>query len=164
MCPSNNDKTQTSTLDIILRVALGLGVFFAAARGVTALMRWRLDEVIRERMARHTIVRQAMGANFFGLSSRGMAQARGNGGLVLATDEIFFVLFAPRREFTIPLRDVVAVSSPRSHLGKKVGMRLLKVEFNTPDGMDSAAWAVSDVDAWMSDIERHTPFLQQTRK
>jgi len=153
-----------SALDIVLRVALGLVVFFAAARGVMALMRWRLGDVVRERMARHTIVRETMGANFFGLSSRGMAQARGNGGLVLATDVLYFVLFAPRREFTIPLRDVVAVSSPRSHLGKTVGMHLLKVEFNTPDGMDSAAWAVSDVEGWMSDIERHAPSLQQTRK
>jgi hypothetical protein len=144
-------------LTILLPLLIGLIVFLAVMRGVMSLMRRKLGKQIRAKLAGRTIIRESIGANFFGLSSKGLAQVRGNGALVLTPDQLYFAMFVPRRELTIPLADIVSVSTPRSHLGKTVGMKLLRVDFRVPAGQDSVAWAVRDLDDWKADIERHMP-------
>lgn len=144
-------------LKILLPLFLGLFVLLAVLRGVTALMQRRLGERIRNKLAGQTLIRQSIGANFFGLTSKGLGQIRGNGALVLTPDQLYFTMFMPRREVTIPLGDIVSVSTPRTHLGKTMGMRLLRVDFRASDGEDAVAWAVRDLDDWTADIEKYKP-------
>lgn len=144
----------SESLKILLPLFAGVLVLLAVVRLVVASLARRTREEVRRRLAGRPIVRESLGANFFGLSSRGLGQVRGNGALVLTPDQICFLMFAPRREVTIPLRDVTRLSTPRSHLGKTVGMRLLKVDFTSPAGPDAAAWAVRDLDGWVADVER----------
>ena len=142
-------------LRIVLPLFAGLIVFVAVMRGIMALVRRRLYQRIRRKFAGHTIIRMSIGANFLGQISKGLGQIRGNGALVLTPDQLYFGLFAPRRELTIELGDVVSLSTPRVHLGKTVGAKLLRVDFYTDGGQDAAAWAVRDLEEWIADIERY---------
>jgi hypothetical protein len=88
-------------------------------------------------------------ANFFGVESRGAAQMRGNGCLGASADEVFFIMWLPRREFSIPRSRITAVERVRSHLGKRIGRDLLLVRFTNEEGKpDSIAWYVKDLSAW----------------
>jgi hypothetical protein len=140
---------------ILFPLFIGLVVFLAVMRGVMALLRRKMLEQIRRRFAGQTVIRQSIGANFFGLTSKGLGQIRGNGALVLTPDELYFVLFAPRRELIIPLADVTSVSTPRSHLGKTIGMKLLRIDFRASGGEDAVAWALRDLDEWTAEIKRY---------
>ncbi len=101
----------------------------------------------------HVRVMTAPMANFFGISSRGMRQARGNGVLILTESELYFRMLAPSREVRVPLRWVSRVSTPKSFLGKSRGVRLLEVGFRKEEGgEDAAAWQVPDVDRWVSEL------------
>jgi hypothetical protein len=59
----------------------------------------------------------------------------------------------PRNEVLIPLNQITSVSLPKSHLGKTVFKPLLRVEYQSLEGMDSIAWAVQHPDKWKSAIE-----------
>lgn len=142
---------------IVLPLFLGLVALLVFFRWVMAAVRHRMDEHVRRRFAGRSVVRRSIGANFFGQLSRGMGQVRGNGALVLTPEELYFVLAVPRRELTIPLSAVTSVSTPRSHLGKTVGMRLLRVDFEGDQGEDAAAWALNGVDEWKAAIDRYRP-------
>lgn len=87
-------------------------------------------------------------ANFFGLTSRGVLQMRGNGGLVLTRDALAFLPLVGSHELHIPLADIKRVSTVKSHLGKTVGRPLLKIDF----GDDSVAFFVPDVAAWIKHL------------
>jgi hypothetical protein len=86
-----------------------------------------------------------------GLESRGAAQVRGNGRLVLTEDELRFRMFVPDRETRIPLAAVTSVGSERTWLGKWVGRRLLRVRWTTAGGgEDAMAWEVRDLAGWIA--------------
>jgi hypothetical protein len=142
-------------LSIVLPLLAGLVVFLAVMRGIMALVRRKLYQQVRQKFAGQTIVRMSIGANFFGQTSKGLGQIRGNGALVLTPNQLYFALFAPRRELTIQLGDVVSLFTPRVHLGKTVGAKLLRVDYRADGGEDAAAWAVRDLEEWVSDIERY---------
>jgi len=89
--------------------------------------------------------------NGLGLQSRGRGQVRGNGRLVLTTEELRFRQWIPQRETTIPLAAVTSVGTERSWLGKWVGSKLLCVRWRTPDGgEDAMAWQVRDLEGWLA--------------
>jgi hypothetical protein len=148
----------SQSLSILLPIVAGLLVVLVAIQMVVRHFKNKFREDIKRKFAGKHVVRESIGANFFGQSSRGMAQLRGNGALVLSNDELYFVKFAPRRELVIPLSTVTSISTPRSHLGKTVGWRLLRVDFRSPSGADAAAWAVLNLDEWISDLKR---FMKQ---
>jgi hypothetical protein len=143
------------SLKIVLPVFAGLLVVMAVVRFVIAWLRRRTCEHIRRKFAGKLIVRESIGANFFGRSSLGMGQIRGNGVLVLTPGELYFMMFAPRREVTIPLSSITSLSTPHSHLGKTVVMKLLRVDFESESGEDAAAWAVRDPGQWVADLRRY---------
>ncbi|MGD8412685.1 MAG: hypothetical protein PVF33_00545 [Candidatus Latescibacterota bacterium] len=142
-------------LKIVLPVLAGLIVLFTVIRLVLGHFSRKFREEIGRKFAGKQIVRESIGANFFGRSSKGIGQIRGNGALVLTPQELYFIMFAPRKELIIPLDDVTSVSTPRSHLGKTIGSKLLKVDFRTPAGEDAAAWAVRDVEDWAATVRRY---------
>lgn len=143
------------SLKIVLPLFAGLLVVMAVIRFAIAWLRRRTYEHIRRKFAGKLIVRESIGANFFGRASLGMGQIRGNGVLVLTPGELFFLMFVPRRELTIPLDTITAVSTPRSHLGKTVVMKLLRVDFASETGEDAAAWSVQDPGRWVADLDRY---------
>jgi hypothetical protein len=86
-----------------------------------------------------------------GLESRGKGQVRGNGWLVLTTDELRFRQWVPDRETRIPRAAITAVETDRWWLGKSVGVKLLIVRWRTPEGGgDAMAWRVRDLDSWLA--------------
>jgi len=121
----------------------------------------RVDRAAAERVAsRHSpeemLLTETM-ANFFGEQSRGPAQLRGNGGLVLTDDSLVFHMLVPDRTITIPLEDVREVSLVRSHLGKTVRRDLLHVRYAVPEGTDAIAWFVRDPETWRRTLEERSP-------
>jgi hypothetical protein len=151
----------TQFLQTIFPLFLGLVVLLAVIHWIMSRVRNRLEEVVRLKFAGRTIVRQSVGANFFGRLSRGVVQIRGNGALVLTQKEVYFLQAVPRREITIPLEIITSVTTPRSHLGKSVVSRLLRVDFREGGKADAVAWAVRDVDEWKEDIERYRPTAEK---
>jgi len=138
---------------VIIAVSTAVILLFFMLRTLIVGLKRQLLKDIEKKLAGRTPLCQTLGANFFGEASRGSTQIRGNGALVLTDTELFFVLLAPRKQYTIPLGQIVEITLPRSHLGKSVIKRLLKVEYRTPSGTDSIAWAVPDAEEWKAGIE-----------
>jgi hypothetical protein len=111
---------------------------------VTAAGQRRIDE----RFEPSAIVRADPAANFFGLTSRGPMQNRGNGALVLTATTLHFLPLVGD-ELAIERADIKAVVTAKSHLGKTIGRSLLKVEF----GDDSIAWLVTDLTGWLAALD-----------
>jgi len=123
------------------------------SKATLAAMAGPLKARIAARLSDRDIVSSDLRANFFGLESKGAAQLRGNGALVLTRSAIHFFQFLPARDFEVPLASVREVSLVRSHLGKSVGYRLLKVRFEGDAGPDSIAWYVPEAEAWQRKVE-----------
>ncbi|MHA1987138.1 MAG: hypothetical protein ACW98D_10900 [Promethearchaeota archaeon] len=88
-------------------------------------------------------------ANFFGLESLGMWKVRGNGVLILTEENLLFGMWKPKKELTIPVKSIMKITNPKSHLHKSVFKPLLKVIFKNEKGNnDSAAWFVQDLKKW----------------
>jgi hypothetical protein len=125
----------------------------AAALLTVSMLRRRAAEDLHRRLAGRRILRGDRHANFFGVESKGGAQVRGNGILVLTPSFLVFEMLLPRREMIIDLHRVRKLASVRSHLGKSVMRPLLRVEFDDgAGGTDAAAWYVRDVDGWVGSI------------
>jgi len=141
-------------VNVIVFGVLGAVVVFLVAAGFwIRRLRARARVEVEERFRAEGIRLIDAAANCFGLESKGMAQIRGNGCLAATPREVYFQMWVPKREIAIPRDEIVEISTPRSHLGKSRGVKLLKIAFTTPEGeKDSAAWIVRDLDAWLSEL------------
>lgn len=145
-------------------------VLFAIALAVTIVVYIviRHARITRENLQRDLgedgILRAEWFARFFGQKSKGLAQIRGNGALVLTSDELVFRMLYPRKEMRVPLTQISRVSTPKSFLGKPSLRRLLCVHFDpnaesnaavqTPeDSEDCMAWEVRDIENWIIAVE-----------
>ncbi len=142
---------------IVLGVVVGFSVLLAvislASRAAFAAMKGPLTARIAARVPDVEIVHRDLRANNFGLESKGKLQMRGNGALVLTKTAIHFFQLVPSSELEVPLASLKEVSLVRSHLGKYVGYRLLKVRFETANGSDSIAWFVPNAEDWRRKVE-----------
>ena len=101
------------------------------------------------------IILVAKGANFFGQTSKRLTQVRGNGVLVLTSEQLYFEMWTSRRKIAIPRKDIKAVEIAKAHLKKTKMVPLLKVIFTNDMGQeDSAAWWVKDIDAWIEKLKK----------
>jgi hypothetical protein len=141
----------------LLLFALAWLVAVIAAKQAVEVLERRLKPAVEARFAGWELLKEAYEANFFGLESRGLAQLRGNGALVLARDELFFLQAVNRRELVIPLEDIITLSIVRSHLKKWVGRPLLRVDFRSGEGTDAVAWLVNDPTGWLEAVEAARP-------
>ncbi|NOR25472.1 MAG: hypothetical protein GQ542_14010 [Desulforhopalus sp.] len=92
-------------------------------------------------------------ANYLGMESFKGKQTRGNGVLVLAQRELYFLRLLPRMELCIPLKRIKRVMTPSSFLGKSVLKPLLKVDFHDEDGiLNSVAWHIKDMDTFKNSL------------
>ena len=137
---------------ILSQVALFIGLF-------SLLMRWFRKKAgadalrLQAEFPSATLV--GPGANFFGLESQGPMQLRGNGSLVLTPEALVFDQWVPARRLSIPRRQIIEVSTARSHLGKSVFRPLLKVRFRQQDGAeDAVAWLVGDLESWLAALRQ----------
>jgi hypothetical protein len=118
---------------------------------VKRLGRTVLAEVLRNH-PEHSISRIDPMANLFGVQSRGKHRIRGNGVLLATPGELYFRMLAPRKEITIPFRDLTGFGTEKGFLGKSVCAPLLRVDYRSVEGPESAAWAVRDLDGWLSTL------------
>jgi hypothetical protein len=117
------------------------------------IFRERREEV-EKRFRQQRIILQHNFAHFYGLQSIGHFQIRGNGILVMTTNELYFLLALPRRELKIPINSILSVSNPRSHLGKSNLCKLLRVDFSSGGKKDAVAWMIGrDFEVWTKVIE-----------
>jgi len=88
-------------------------------------------------------------SNFFGLESLGVWKIRGNGVLLLTEEELFFGMWKPEKEFSIPVSSIIEITNPKTHMHRSVNRPLLKVTFKNKKGeIDSAAWFVRELEKW----------------
>lgn len=150
-----------STTAIVLVVLVGLvflvGMLVVLPKAIFAYTRKPLEARIRENHRPEDVFRADLRANFFGIESKGAAQLRGNGALVLTKDALHFYQLVPRRDFRFPLADIRSMELVRSHLGKSVGYKLLKVHFTQDGAADSVAWFVPDPEGWQASIASLAP-------
>ncbi len=110
---------------------------------------------IEEQFARKDVLLTSRGANFFGQESKGLGQVRGNGVLILTTNELYFGMWTPKKELKIPILAIKSIENPKSFLGKSVFRKLLKITFvNDLGDLDAAAWYVKDLDSWAHELAR----------
>jgi hypothetical protein len=94
-------------------------------------------------------VYQVNDCNFFGVSSSGYAQVRGNGVLALTEKGLHFRMLAPSKSLFISIDSIRDVSHPRWFLGKSKARKLLQVDFFNQKGeKDAAAWLVPHYEWW----------------
>ena len=78
---------------------------------------------------------------------------RGNGTVALTSEELLFAQWLPDRLLRVPRESIVEVTTTRTHLGKTIGRKLLKVIWRTGDGRDSIAMWVKDLDGWIEALQ-----------
>lgn len=132
-------------------IMLGVAVSFAVVLGGALAV---LRKVARQKEAgardRYPNARQIdRTASFFGQESRGVAQMRGNGTLILTDTDLIFEMWLPSREFRIPLSSIQTLENPLSFLGKSRFAPLLKVVYTNEGTTDAMAWQVRDLSGWM---------------
>ncbi|MBJ8341163.1 hypothetical protein JGU71_19945 [Antrihabitans sp. YC3-6] len=129
-----------------------LSVIVVVLKVVVGRVRKSSAAKIESQFSPTDIVRADPLANFFGLESKGGAQVRGNGALVLTRTMVWFSRAGGSVPLEIPLAAVREVDAVKTHAGKSVGRRLLWIRFETDRGFDSVAWFVRDVDDWITAI------------
>ncbi len=140
------------SLAIVLGVLLSVGLLYLLFTFIKRRLR-EAEGALRRRLEPEGVVRTSRRSNFFGIASRGMAQTRGNGVLVLTRKALHFEMLLPKETITVPVEHILEVKTPRSFLGKSVGRKLLQVKFRAEGGrIDEAAWWVDDLDNWVADL------------
>jgi len=109
---------------------------------------------ILEKFEVKDIICLLVGANFFGQESLKLRQVRGNGVLVLTSEELYFEMWISKRVFRIPIYSIIDLEETKWHLRKTKNRLLLKIIFTNSMGeTDSVAWIVRDLDLWINEIQ-----------
>jgi hypothetical protein len=140
-----------------LAIAAGVVILLAAILVVTKLVLGKMGPALRRRVDAvyppEQIVLEDLGALTFGLQSRGVFQGRGNGALVLTSDELGWFRFIPESsDLRIPRQNITKVDTTKVHLGKTYGRDLLRVTFMNDGEPDVIAWYVTDLSAWLAQL------------
>ncbi len=89
-------------------------------------------------------------ANYYGIKSKGVGQARGNGIFVLTKTEIYFTRFFSKVDISIPLSSIRGIREGKSFLGKSRFVSLLILEYGEGEEI---AWAVTDLEVCVKNIK-----------
>ncbi|WP_054812692.1 hypothetical protein [Nocardia arizonensis] len=138
---------------VIAVVAVVLAIVLVVSRVVLARLEKSGEAKLASEFAPDEVVHRDLTANYFGLASRGGAQIRGNGALVLTDTRLWFARAGADTPVDIPLSSVTAVDLVRSHAGKSIRRDLLRVTY----GGDSVAWYVREPNTWLDLIDRRLP-------
>jgi len=108
----------------------------------------RINEVYENYKDKDILIADDM-SNFFGLESSGVWKVRGNGVLLLTEEELYFGMWKPKKDLLIPVKFIIKITNPKSHMHRSVFRPLLKITFRNENGeTDSAAWYVRKLDEW----------------
>lgn len=139
-------------MDTVLLLLTLLGMMAILYITLFGFLARRMQSEAREVLASlpgQTVVLASPNANFFGQESKGLAQWRGNGILVLTDQQLYFRRMAPRADWRLPLSAITGVDTPREHLAKVSAKPLLRVHYTNEQGQpDSLAWQVPNLDTW----------------
>jgi hypothetical protein len=112
------------------------------------LFKKRIDEILSKNRDKTILISDDM-ANFFGQESQGVRKVRGNGVLILTEEQLFFGMWKPKKEMIIPIKSILEISNPKSHMHRSAFKLLLKISFKNESGnLDSAAWYVKHFNKW----------------
>lgn len=139
---------------VAIAVLGGVLLLFLILRLVFSRTSKSLQKLVSDKFDRGEILGATTRANSFGIKSKGGAQIRGNGALVLTREELYFVRAAPREEYRIPISSIRSVSLPKAFNGKSVFVPLLCVEYDAEYGEEAIAWALKHADKWKDAIEK----------
>lgn len=144
-------------LVIAVVVISGVVLLLAVIGKIYSRIRKRLEEIVTDRFADQAVLAMTTRANFLGVKSKGGAQLRGNGALVLTAQTLYFIRAVPEKEYTIPIQTIDHVTLPRIFNGKSVMVPLLCIHYKTEYGEDAMAWALKDPKYWKNTIEKTIP-------
>ena len=144
----------------LIVVLLMTFVLVALLWRVIATQGWKLGNKMRKRRAATLFAEQidpdsillSDEAGFFGLNSLADSQVLGVGTLILTRTQLWFSMKGSMHPLEISLLDVRKTDIARHHLNHVAHMPLLRVEFVTHFGRDTAAWAVRDAPSWVTAI------------
>ena len=74
----------------------------------------RIKEILDKYKDNKIIIYDEM-ANFFGQESLGVWKIRGNGVLLLTDMALFYEMWKPKKEISIPIKSITKVTNPKSH-------------------------------------------------
>ncbi|KAB3527280.1 hypothetical protein [Alkaliphilus serpentinus] len=139
-------------MDTIKSISLILAILGLIYLSVNIILRKKAIGVMNK-IGKENILLISENANFFGQESVSM-QIRGNGTLVLLKDKLYFELLLPKKVIEIPIERIEGIDETRSHLGKSVGSKLVKITYrNDKNSLDSCAWLVRNRKDWMDKIK-----------
>ena len=139
-----------------LGVAIGIALVVVLVLLFVRMRKIRKEcrETLAKRYNSGDIICHDNRANYFGIESYKGKQIRGNGVLVLAQRELYFLRLLPRMELCIPLKRIKKVVTPSIFLGKSALKPLLKVDYQDEDGvLNSVAWYVKDLDTFKNSLK-----------
>lgn len=149
---------------ILGAAVIGLVVWFVVQfilRRVMARVESNAAAQISQHFAGQDILLSTYKANCLGVESAGVLQVRGNGGLALTANELYFT-GATGKELSIDRRSIMAVSEVRSHLAKTYFKPLLHVRYRTAEGEDSVAWLLPDLERWKAALGADSDMQDQS--
>ncbi|MFX0080806.1 MAG: hypothetical protein ACFE94_03540 [Candidatus Hodarchaeota archaeon] len=112
------------------------------------LFRKRINEIHKKYKDEDVLIKDDS-SNFFGQELLGLGKIRGNGVLLLTEEELFFGMWKPKKEILIPVKSIIEIKNPKSHMYRSVLRPLLNVIFTNEKGVtDSIAWYVRDLEKW----------------
>ena len=143
---------------VIQYLGVAIGITFAVLLVVLFVRMRKIRKECRETLAKRyasgDIISHDNSANYFGMESYKGKQIRGNGVLVLAQRELYFLRLLPRMEICIPLKRIKRIVTPSSFLGKSALTPLLKIDFQDEDGtLNSVAWLVKDLTTFKKSLQ-----------
>lgn len=138
---------------VSLAVVFVVFMFVVLPRIVFSSLREGLTKRVAEHCRPEEIVLSDLTALSFGQESRGKAQLRGNGALVVTHERILFLQAVTNRDLVIPMESITATSFVHSHLGKATPYRLVKIAFDLGAGPDSIACIVRNPDEVRAKID-----------
>ncbi|MFX0164617.1 MAG: hypothetical protein ACFFAG_11495 [Promethearchaeota archaeon] len=112
------------------------------------LFRKRINEIHKKYKDEDVLIKDDS-SNFFGQELLGLGKIRGNGVLLLTEEELFFGMWKPKKKILIPVKSIIEIKNPKSHMYRSVLRPLLNVIFTNEKGVtDSIAWYVRDLEKW----------------
>lgn len=138
-------------------------VALALAFAIASVTMWFIARLARRRLPEAKAAAARTGADtvrvapmvqFYGAASAGLRLPRGDGVLLLTTEELRFDMWSPQRRLVIPLAAVTGVDTTRRHAGRYSARPLLRVAWRAADGAEvAAAWALKDSEGWVRTLE-----------
>lgn len=163
------DWLSWSTSMIVEYWFVGVGLLFAIGLLVVLARMGKIRSECRQALANRyhstEILRHDNMAHYLGDDSITGKQNRGQGVLVLAADELYYIRLHPKMEMSIPLKRIQRIVNPTTFLGINSPSPLLQVHFLQEDGTGaSVAWKLRDTESFTQAVKQQRKKIQPRKK